>query len=257
MAELLNIFPKVYAQEANSDAISQPTFGTINISQGGSQSSTILLKSTSTATKVGERFKVRVEVKTNNIPVSEYKVVIDFDPTKLQVVDQDSTVTGNQIKNLDTIFLPTNPQTDNIVSATGRITFKGQTTDGNALSINREVLEIEFQTQAVGSSPIKIATGSTGSQLIRQNGSGISYTGNEVTLQISPATTGNGTTTPTVPANPITPTSQGSTGSGNKSLPDTAFEGGVSDFLIVGLSVMVIITGLAMSISRRKRDESL
>lgn len=250
MADLLNFFPKVLAQSA--DAIAQPTFGNINISSGGTTTSTILLNSASTSTTVGERFKVRVEIKTNSVTISEYKIIIDFDPTKLQVIDQDTATTGNQIKNLDTIFLAENPATDNTISNAGRITFIGSTADGNPLSINREVLEIDFQAQVVGATPIRIITGASGSQLLRQNGAGANFTANEISIQVAAASTGSGVTPTPNPVTPPPATGNGSTTPPPTTLPDTALEAGVGDLLVVAVSLLIIALGTKMTLKKKE-----
>jgi altronate dehydratase len=130
---MANIFdflvPVVDAQTL--DTISQPTFGTIDVGTQGGAVSTVLLSSTSTATQVGQKFKVSVEIKTNDNQINQYKILIDFDSAKLSVVDQDSATLGTQVKLLDTIFTIANPQSNNSVSNTGRITLIANTSSGS------------------------------------------------------------------------------------------------------------------------------
>lgn len=258
MAQILNIIPKVFAQNPGPDAISQPTFGAINISGGGLQTSSILLKTTSTSTSVGERFTARVEIRTNEIAIGEYRIVVEFDPARLQVIDQDSSVAGNQIRNLDTVFLPTNLQTDNTVSASGRITFIGRIAEGNSASVNREVIEIEFQAQTAGASNLRIVSGSSGSQLIRANGVSVPFTANEVNVEISTSTSGSGVT-----PNPSTPPAVGGNGGGSAvvtpptTLPDTALEAGIGDILVLLIGVMIIGLGTKIGLSKKPEKNNL
>lgn len=254
MAELLTFFPKVYAQSTSTqDALAQPTFGNINVGNSGTQTASILLSSSATSVTVGQKFKVTVAIKTNDVAISEYKVVVSFDPTKLQVVDQDASAAGNQIKNLDTIFVAKNTATDNTVSANGTITFIGKTTDGNPLSINRDVLEIEFQAQAASSTSVKVVTGASGSQLVSSSGSSLTYTANEVTVQIAANSTGESGVDQNPETNPNPPVTGGGTTTPPTTLPDTALEAGVSDILVVALSLLIIAIGAKMSM--RKKSE--
>jgi hypothetical protein len=248
VAELLNLFPKVFAQTV-ADAISQPTFGTIEVAGGGSQTSSILLTSTATSTEVGQRFKVTVSIETNAVTINNFRLIIDFDPTK----------PGTQIRNLDTIFVPSNPQTDNSVSNTGRITYIANTTDGNATSLNREVVEIEFQAQATGATPIRIVTGSSGAQLIRQTGAGVNFTSNEVNIQIAPSTQSNGNGNPNPNPTPNPPPTD-NTGGGNgtvtppPTLPDTAFGDSPTDFAMLGIGALIVLIGIKLSLFHKNKD---
>jgi hypothetical protein len=256
MAELLTFFPKVYAQSTTAeDALAQPTFGNINIGESGTQTSSILLTSNATAVTVGQRFKVTVSIKTNDVAISEYKAVISFDPTKLQVIDQDASVAGNQIKNLDTIFVAKNTSTDNTVSANGTITFIGKTTDGNPLSINRDVLEIEFQAQTASTTPVKVVTGASGSQLVSSSGSSLTYTANEVNIQITASATGESGNENPPEVTPTPPVTGEGTTPPPTTLPDTALEAGVSDIIVVALSLLIIAIGAKMSIRKKSQHK--
>jgi len=182
MADIFNLIPIIKAQEL--DSLSQPTFGVIDTGNQGGALATTLLSSTSTSTQIGQRFKVTIEIKTNDQQINQYKILVDFDSTKLSLIDQDTTVAGSQIKLLDTVFTVETPATDNTVSS-GRITLIAGTPSGNGFSVNRNVAEIEFQAQQIGSANIKIVQGSVGSQLVRTNGTSLSFTPNELSVQIS------------------------------------------------------------------------
>ena len=61
MDEIINtLFPKVLAQ--SSDAIAQPPFGEITGTDGGGTTSTVLINWENPSLKVGDRFKVRIEL---------------------------------------------------------------------------------------------------------------------------------------------------------------------------------------------------
>ena len=176
------IIPKVNAQ---SDTVAQPTFGTIDV--GGDSvgvSSTVLVSSDKTSVNVGDTVTLRVEVNTKEIAINEYRIILDFDPARFTVLDQNPDVSGTQVTLLDTIFEVQNPQNENVVQ-NGRLTLVAKTESGNSFTVNRDVAEIKLQAQSVGSSIIKIVEGSSGTQLIRQTGFGVSFTTNEVTVGIT------------------------------------------------------------------------
>lgn len=256
MAEL-RIFPIVKAQTL--DATAQPTFGPIDVNGGSTVTSSMLLRSSSTSVAVGDKFKVTVEIKTNTTTINEYRVVVDFDPARLQVVDQDPATTGTQIKLLDTIFVVENPQTDNTVSPTGRITLIAKVPSGNAFQVNRDVAEIEFQAQTVGSSNIRIFQDVNGSRLIRQSGVGVAFTPNQVTVQVTTAsgtnTSTGGTTAPPPPPSTQTATT-GTTGGGTTSqIPNTAIEDPIGAFFVILSAMVLILTGFRLRSERGQKDD--
>src|SRR6185369_220144 len=176
MTNVIDILvPKVHAQ----DATSQPTFGSIDVGGGTTSNALILLTSRKTSVKVGDKFKVKVHVKTNGLTISEYRLVIDFDPAKLTVIDQDSVTDGTQIKLLDTVFTVADPTNDNTVSSVGRIRLNAAVT-GQTQAVDADVAEIEFQAQALGTTTVKVVEGVTGSQIVREAGVGLGFTANEV-----------------------------------------------------------------------------
>lgn len=244
MSQLIDLIPKVSAQEV--DATSQPTFGSINVNTGSTTNSSIRVVSDATSVVVGGKFKVKVEVKSNQITINQYRLVIDFDQTKLSVVDQDTATQGTQIKLLDTIFVVENPSQDNIVSNTGRITLIAKTSSGNAFQVNREVAEIEFQARESGNPTIKVAQGTNLSQLIRQSGVGIGFNANQVTVQISTQQTpgdGNGGTNQPTPTNPI-PT-----------IPITGINDDINTIFGLGLGIGFIILGTKLLIEKIRNQQ--
>ena len=259
MENTFNLIPIVNAQDL--DSLAQPTFGNIAVgSQTGSIAS-VLLSSTSTSTQVGQKFKVTLEIKTNEQQINEYKLAIDFDPAKLTVVDQDSVTAGTQVKLLDTVFTVATPQTNNTVSTTGRITLIANTPSGNGFSVNKNVAEIEFQAQTIGAASIKIAQGSTGTQLTRTNGTALNYTPNELSIQISAQSTTGNTNTGNTGGN----TNTGNTGNtntntgttGNTNVPTTIPNTGLMDDLpYLPLAVGVVMVGIGVSLIKGRPTKS-
>ncbi len=191
MANLIDILiPKVSAQ---ADSIAQPTFGPIEGGGSSTVNASVLLSSTKTSVANGERFKVRIEIKTNQIQISEYRIVVDFDPSKLQAIDADNTVTGIQATKLDTVFSIPDPSTDNQIDSVGRFRYRAIAPSGQTLAVNTNVVEIEFQSQSPGTTPIKVITDINGTQLVRTAGVGLQYNSNELTIQISTQQVGTDT----------------------------------------------------------------
>ncbi|MCA9379471.1 hypothetical protein KC640_03515, partial [Candidatus Dojkabacteria bacterium] len=93
-----NLIPHVAAQETDGDV--QPTFGNIaDITLPGTTAS-VLITADSTNVQIGTTVSVNVEVKTGDFTISEYRIVVDFDPSKLAVVDADPATPGTQIEML-------------------------------------------------------------------------------------------------------------------------------------------------------------
>jgi LPXTG-motif cell wall-anchored protein len=77
-------------------------------------------------------------------------------------------------------------------------------------------VEIEFQAQQIGAASIKVVQGSTGTQLLRPNGTALTFTPNELSVQISAAQSNTGTGN----------TGSGNTGTGNTGGTQTGTTGG-------------------------------
>lgn len=259
MADFIQLIPVISAQ--NLDGVAQPTFGNITTSGGGGTTATILLSSDKTSVDVGDTFTVKVNVKTNNFAISEYKIVINFDRSVLTVVDQDSATPGTQIKLLDDVFTVSDPATGNIVSTSGVITLNAKTVSGNSFQVNKDVAEIQFQAQAAGVPEISILQGVNNSQLIRSNGTSLNFTTNELTVQTQVQTSGgNGGETPvgqnpppaappptTVVPPPVT------------EIPATAIGDDLGHTSGLFLGVFLIATGIMLAknkISSTKKDPS-
>lgn len=249
------LIPSVSAQAENgADALAQPTFGPINIGDGSSTTSaSVLLKSTKTSAAVGERFKVTVEVKTNEIQISEYRLVIDYDPSKIRPVDADPASNGTQITVLDTVFTPEDPEEDNLASTIGRIRLNATSVDGQRYAVNKDVVEIEFQAQATGSTTIKVVEDASGTQIIRQSGVGLSYTSNEITVQVNAQSTGN--TNNNTGNNTGTNTGTG-TGTTGGQIPNTAISPEMlSAIMSLGMGFFLVLLGSILFIKSEKPED--
>ncbi|MEO6729259.1 MAG: cohesin domain-containing protein [Candidatus Dojkabacteria bacterium] len=250
---MINLFPIVKAQTI--DATAQPTFGTIDTGGGSTLTSSMLMRSDKTSVNVGDKFKVTVEIKTNTVTINEYRIIIDFDATKLQVVDQDPTTAGTQVKLLDTIFTVENAEIDNTVSQNGRITLIAKTDSGNPFAVNRDVAEIQFQAQAAGSPTIKIIQDASGSRLIRQSGVGVSFTPNQLSVTVQ-AATGSATTTTTGATPP--PISQTTTTGGTTvgtTIPVTGVTDDIGSAATIIVAAVLILTGLKLSGDKKRNHE--
>lgn len=253
MASILNLIPVVSAQDF--DALSQPTFGSIDIGTSNGQAATVLLSSSSTSSTVGSKFKINVAINTGEQQINEFKIVVEYDSTKLSVVDQDSNSTGTQIRLVDTVFTVSNPVTDNVATQTGRITLLASTPSGSSFSVNRNVAEIEFQSQSIGTAGIKVVQGSVGTQLIRSNGAGLDYSPNELSIQILTITEEPETpvtpepNTPTTPTTPVTPPVT--------EIPDTAITG-FEPLIPISLGLFFMLLGLTLisrKVKKPKKDK--
>lgn len=249
----LNLIPRVGA--TGGDATLQPTFGNLTgVSIPGTTAS-ISLTASSTSVGVGSQFSVDVEIKTGTFTINEYRIVVDFDPTKLQVVDAEPNTPGTQISFLDTVFQVSGG--NNSTSAAGRITLIAKTISGNALQVNRKVAKITFQAQSTGTSNIQTATGATGSQLINANGVAIANTVNNLTVNI-----GTQTVSSSVSSSVSSNTSIGTTSAASNTtssapgtvIPDTALPDDIVAVVTALIGLGLITLGVKLRRSRKDYD---
>jgi hypothetical protein len=246
---LQDLIPAVEAQSADTSA--QPTFGTLEIGGGNTNQATVTLTADSTSTAVGNTLSVDVTINTGEFTISEYRIIINFDQTKLSVVDANPNQAGNQIEFLDSVF-DLAPNGNSVDS--GKITLIAKTPSGNAFSVNRAVAKIKFQGQNLGTTTIEPVSGIQGTQLINENGIAIPATLNSVTVVVS-----NTATTPTVT---ITPTTTSTSTSSVTSIPpvidpdDDLPATGILDgnILPVVIGTILIILGVNLSRQRKRRD---
>lgn len=252
---ILHFIPQVSAQ---SDAISQPTFGSIDVGGGQTTTAQVLITSDSSEVEVGDQFTVRVEVRTSDIQINEYNIVLEYNPNVLSVIDQNSTVNGTQVELLDTVFSTSDIATDNIVdTAAGEITLNAAISAGSGLSVNRSVVEVTFQAQAISSSTLQIKEGVDGTQLIRPSGQTLTFTTNQRTIDVV-AQTGGGDipTTPTEPTTPTTPsTPTNPTTPVVDQIPDTAITDSLSGSIGLGIGLVLIFVGIWLAFKRGKSQK--
>lgn len=252
MSGLLNFIPISKVEAQTLDALSQPTFGTIDTGPGTGTNASILVSSSVTAANISDTFKVRINIKTNSTAINQYKLIVQYDPAKLTVVDKNTQASGVQINLLDTIFQTANAATDNIAT-NGTITLTAKTASGTAFSVNRDVAEIEFQAQTAGTAEIKIVEGATGSALVRSNNSTIQYTSNFVRVEVS-STGQDPQPQPTDPnPQPTDPTpTQPSTGG---EIPDTAIGDGLDKVFGIGFGIVLLIMGINLAIGNKNKKK--
>lgn len=254
MAELIELLiPKAKAQQSN--IIAQPSFGTITSGGTDETAASVLLTSNATAAAVGDEFTVSVAIDTAGTEIAEYRVVIDFDPEVLSVVDSDPTTAGTQIEFTDALFTIEDPANDNTVSSVGRIRLNAEAPTGQSLAVNKNVATVTFQAQSVGTGNIAVVDGVVGSQLIRSGGTAIAFTNNEIGVNVS-----------TVAANPGTgqnngqnnggqngnPSNPGGTpvsnpvGNGGTPLPNTSIVFGLESYLLLLAGIVSILISVLL-----------
>ncbi len=243
------IFPVVKAQDLDSAA--QPTFGSIDIGSAPGSQSSILIRSNTTNPIVGNRFKATAAVKTNTVLVNEVTVVVEFDPARLSVIDQDTANAGIQVKLLSDLFEIETISEDNLAQS-GQVKVVAVAKNDTPVALNGDFIEIEFQAQSVGSTLIRIGTGVTGSSLTRQNGTKLTYQSNSVTLLTnSSTTTTTATTTTGTPSTTTTTTSTtGTTGGTGGTIPNTAIDN-PAGIIAVFTGFLMVITGIKLYFSTR------
>lgn len=246
----LNLVPHVGAQ-SSADALLQPTFGSLEGVISSGPTASITLTASDTNLNVGDNVDVDIEVKTGTFTINEYRIVIDFDPTKLQVIDAESNTPGTQISFLDTVFSVNSG--DNTVSSAGRITLIAKTSSGNALQVNRKIAKITFQAQSTGSSVVQTVTGATGSQLINQNGVAIANSVNSITLNLGNTIPSTSKSSQTKTTSQTVNTSTTSSGSGQ--LPDTALSDDIGTVITLLFGLALVLLGAMLHRNRKKYDE--
>lgn len=249
---LEKLIPRVSAQ---ADVNVQPTFGNLDVDTSTSSRAVVSLTTSSTSVVVGNTFEVDVRIDTNGVRIKEFDIIIDFDTTKLSVVDAEPTELGTQIEFLDTIFEVEN--NGNFVDISeGRITLRASTPTQIAYEIpGRSIARIQFQSQETGTTLINTVKDASGTRLVNSQDRVIALNYNDLTISsaqsaTSTTTTGNTDTVPTstTGGNTNTTSTTGSTGGGD--LPDTGVEE-IINFLPFILGIGLIILGIMLSRSRK------
>lgn len=146
----------VYAQ---TDGNSHPTIPfnpgglpTITPTPAGYTGPIVLIESAKSSYGVGESGSVNVVIDSKGVEVDEFLIVIEYDPTHIDIYDNDPLATGVQVEYDDDHFLLVS--TGNLVETglsdsesgqTGKITIHARARDGEAVTItDRTVATINF-----------------------------------------------------------------------------------------------------------------
>ncbi|MEI6887236.1 MAG: cohesin domain-containing protein [bacterium] len=133
------------------DAVSKPTFpygGPFEIpatTSVAASSVNLTLASDSQNPKIGDTFKVSITISSGQTSIKSYKVQLTYDKSLVDVIDSDSTVSGTQLKVIDTFFTV---KTNTINSTSGVVTLEATTSNAN--TVNRKVAEISFKAKTAG-----------------------------------------------------------------------------------------------------------
>lgn len=241
------VIPKVEAQ--SYDGISQPTYGLLDIADAENQAE-LNFSTDSLTPGVGETFTVDVEIATKDFTINEYQVVVDFDTTKLSVLDVEPDTAGTQIEFLDLVFVA--EVGDNNVQD-GRITLIARTPSGSALSVNRAVARITFQSQEQGVTVIEPVSTFEGTKLINQNGVVIDASLNSLTLNIGSAKTSSSSKTSSKTSTINSATSSAtSSATPPEQIPNTGiFDEGLAIIPVV-LGLLLVLVGARLQIEAKK-----
>lgn len=256
MASLIEfLIPKVEAQAG--DGISQPTFGEITAGTGTTTSSSVLLNWDNPTVRIGDKFKVRIDIKTNDFKINEYKVVVTYNKDFFSVVDKDPAAPGTQVALLDNLLTVSDPSVNNL-SAEGRVSVTALAPSGTDYQINKEVIEIEFQAQRLGQSKLQIATAIDGTRLTRLNGQPLAFNVNEINVNVGQAVAQNPqpqpqVPVPTPPTQPVTPVPTQPVQPPVTEIPKTAIGDNPGFMLSIALGVGFILTGFSLIFGKKKR----
>jgi hypothetical protein len=243
------LIPTASAQ--SFDAFAQPTFGPINVGTGNTTTGTVLITTDKTASNIGDIITATISVNTNDIAISEYRIVLNFDPTKFTVIDSDPNTPGTQVTLLDPVFQIENPETENTVNSLGQVLVIAKNTD--QVSVNRNVIEIQLQAQSSGNTNISVVTqGEIRTQLVREAGVGLAYTGNSVDIGIETQSGNGGTNGGNGGQQPQTPGTNGGTGS----IPDTAVPEYVSQAFPLLAGSFLLLLGAILVKNSKKNPEN-
>lgn len=123
----------------------------------------IILSSDKTSYSIGEFGIVKVIINSNNQDLDVIKVVLEFDPDHIEIVDANSSIQGTQVDYKDTFFLATENLVETNINGSasglrGRITISAQGQNNQAATIsNRTIAEIGIRIKASKTSNILIS----------------------------------------------------------------------------------------------------
>lgn len=243
--DLNNLIPTVDAQTV--DASAQPTFGTLNIGNGSTSLPTVKLVATTNNVAIGSTFDVEVEITTGTgVNISKYEIVIDYDINHLAVVDAEPSISGTQIKHLDTVFQVSSG--DNTVqTTTGRITLIASTPGNVGVELNRKVARITFQAQSQGTTDLKFfRSGLAGTKLLNTIGTSLDISTQDL-LNINITSSAQTTSTLTTSSTTTSVSSTTSTFTSFPTIPDTGIVEDFASNFPVALGFLLIIVGILLS----------
>lgn len=192
---------------------------------------------------IGENATVQVIINTQATEVSQYSFQITYDPTVLQVIDADTTLSNVQIDFQDTFFLATQNQVN---SSAGVISLTAASDQGTTTITNRIVAE--FDVKGLKDALTDIEVIKANSFLLNASATDILQTTNSLVLSVTGEVNPSISTLPssTPVASNVTPLPT--------ITPDTALEdiGGLGT-LIIG-AVLII---LGFYITKYKKHERI
>lgn len=229
----MDLLGKVYAQD-DVDTLAAPTFPFTPPFETPTPTPTtdgakITLNTSDATLKVGEKTTVTVRVESDDVEIKAYKVVISYDPTKLRVTDKDAQISGTQVTFTDTFF----NDTKNLASEqVGTIEITAAT-PSSAVTVNRNVADIEFEARATGTVTLEVIKDQS-SLTDASDANALESTVPLVITISGDSTTPGGTPTPGLPKSGILDESPILTG-------------------IVG--VLLVVTGIILAIRYRKVEK--
>lgn len=207
----------------------------------------INLTSTKNIYNVGEAGIIEVKIDTKGVEVSEFTIIIEFDPTHIQINDDDISRAGVQVKYLDSYFIPTtdgNKVETNISSnqsgVNGRITIKARALEDPITISDRSMAQINFVVISAKSS--NLVVNSNESNLLSNSVNELDSSALRP-LQVNSSTD----QVPTVfPSGFVTPTPS--------SLIETALDGRLESVLILSAGVILVAIGVYLRKATSKKN---
>jgi hypothetical protein len=148
---------------------------------------------------------------------------------------------------VDDIFIIENPEENNTVQSIGRETLIAKAPAG-PLTVNKQVVKIQFQAQKQTDTIVKIVEGNDGSQLIRSQGVNTPYTSNQLTIQIGTST---GSTPPPTQPPPVTVTSVPIQVA---QIPNTALAADIATLIPVMVGIILVTLGGSLFLGKSSKE---
>lgn len=143
----------------------EPTSATTVPTQTPTNDPYIYLSSEDNSYEIGDSGVITINIDTFDQEIDEFEIIIEFDPSHIEILDSDAAVSGIQILFLDTNFdvVENIVETDIVGTESGlpgRITLRA-TTDTPTTISDRAMAEIEFNILAGKTSELTIASNSS------------------------------------------------------------------------------------------------